>query len=231
MDITINTAQNVGITYKPAGLMPRIIATVIDLALLGGVFILGSAILLNLYPRASWFPYTLLVTLLSFYHLVCEYFFNGQSIGKATLRLRVVRLDNRKLSFWDCLLRWVLRLVVISSSSGVIAMVSIILTSKAQRLGDLAANTTVIQENPRKTLRPASHPTEETLPQFPQVAILSDRDINIIREVCREAEKTGNLQLYAPLAAKIKTITGIQTDLADRDFIRTILTDYIKITE
>ena len=85
MDITINTAQNVGITYKPAGLMPRIIATVIDLALLGGVFILGSAILLNLYPRASWFPYTLLVTLLSFYHLVCEYFFNGQSIGKATL--------------------------------------------------------------------------------------------------------------------------------------------------
>ena len=41
MDITINTAQNVGITYKPAGLMPRIIATVIDLALLGGVFILG----------------------------------------------------------------------------------------------------------------------------------------------------------------------------------------------
>ena len=95
MDITINTAQNVGITYKPAGLMPRIIATVIDLALLGGVFILGSAILLNLYPRASWFPYTLLVTLLSFYHLVCEYFFNGQSIGKATLRLRVVRPRER----------------------------------------------------------------------------------------------------------------------------------------
>ena len=96
MDITINTAQNVGITYKPAGLMPRIIATVIDLALLGGVFILGSAILLNLYPRASWFPYTLLVTLLSFYHLVCEYFFNGQSIGKATLRLRVVRFLCRR---------------------------------------------------------------------------------------------------------------------------------------
>ena len=231
MDITINTAQNVGITYKPAGLMPRIIATVIDLALLGGVFILGSAILLNLYPRASWFPYTLLVSLLSFYHLVCEYFFNGQSICKATIHLRVLRLDNRKLSFWDCLLRWVLRLVDISSSSGVIAMVSIILTSKAQRLGDLAANTTVIQENPRKTLRPASHPTDETLPQFPQVAILSYLYINFIRDVCLEAEKTGDLQLYAPLAAKIKTITGIQTDLADRDFIRTILTDYIKITE
>lgn len=231
MDITINTAQNVGITYKPAGLMPRIIATVIDLALLGGVCLLCLALLFSIFPDAGSGPVIVLATLLSFYHLVCEYFFNGQSIGKATLRLRVVRLDNRKLSFWDCLLRWVLRLVDISSSSGVIAMVSIILTSKAQRLGDLAANTTVIQENPRKTLRPASHPTEETLPLFPQVAILSDRDINIIREVCREAEKTGDLQLYAPLAAKIKTITGIQTDLADRDFIRTILTDYIKITE
>ena len=40
MTISIETAQNVNITYKPAGLLPRIIATVIDLCLLTGIFIL-----------------------------------------------------------------------------------------------------------------------------------------------------------------------------------------------
>ena len=40
MDISIRTAQHVNIAYQPAGLVNRIGATLIDLAFLGGIYIL-----------------------------------------------------------------------------------------------------------------------------------------------------------------------------------------------
>ena len=40
MDISIRTAQHVNIVYQPAGLVNRIGATLIDLAFLGGIYIL-----------------------------------------------------------------------------------------------------------------------------------------------------------------------------------------------
>ena len=115
MDISIRTAQHVNIVYQPAGLVNRIGATLIDLAFLGGIYILCF----TLASLSSIFRNTttaiILLVILMCYHFVCEYFFHGRSLGKLTLHLRVVRLDGRKLSFWNCLLRWILRLVDILS--------------------------------------------------------------------------------------------------------------------
>ena len=153
MDISIRTAQHVNIAYQPAGLVNRIGATLIDLAFLGGIYILCF----TLASLSSIFRNTttaiILLVILMCYHFVCEYFFHGRSLGKLTLHLRVVRLDGRKLSFWNCLLRWILRLVDISASMGILAMLSIIISSKMQRLGDLAAGTTVIHEKKDTDLR------------------------------------------------------------------------------
>ena len=153
MDISIRTAQHVNIVYQPAGLVNRIGATLIDLAFLGGIYILCF----TLASLSSIFRNTttaiILLVILMCYHFVCEYFFHGRSLGKLTLHLRVVRLDGRKLSFWNCLLRWILRLVDISASMGILAMLSIIISSKMQRLGDLAAGTTVIHEKKDTDLR------------------------------------------------------------------------------
>ena len=71
------------------------------------------------------------VILLSFYHLVCEYAFNGRSLGKYTMRLQVVKLNGKKLTFWDCMLRWIFRLIDISISSGVVALVPSVLNALA----------------------------------------------------------------------------------------------------
>ena len=145
MDISIRTAQHVNIVYQPAGLVNRIGATLIDLAFLGGIYILcftlASLSSISGTPRqplSYWLFNVLLFCLWILFH--------GRSLGKLTLHLRVVRLDGRKLSFWNCLLRWILRLVDISASMGILAMLSIIISSKMQRLGDLAAGTTVIHE-------------------------------------------------------------------------------------
>ena len=233
MDISIRTAQHVNIAYQPAGLVNRIGATLIDLAFLGGIYILCF----TLASLSSIFRNTttaiILLVILMCYHFVCEYFFHGRSLGKLTLHLRVVRLDGRKLSFWNCLLRWILRLVDISASMGILAMLSIIISSKMQRLGDLAAGTTVIHEKKDTDLRRLSffETPESYQPTFPQIAMLSDKDMAIVREVVREFEKNKEYKLLEPLSAKIKELTGIETHMNNLQFIQTILTDYIHLTK
>lgn len=234
MDISVQTAQNVHIAYQPAGLADRIGATMIDFILLGILYYLGFMLLsLNaVWERSTTGPFVLL-TILLFYHLVCEYFFNGTSLGKHLLHLRVVRLDGRKLSFWDCLLRWVLRVIDISISMGIVAICSIIISSKMQRLGDLAAGTTVILE--KRKNKPGQtnfiDPPEGYQVVFPQVAILTDKDFFIIKEVYQEFLKSQTYGLLAPLADKIKTLTGIQTRMNNVEFIKTVLLDYTQLTQ
>lgn len=235
MNFTINTAQNVNITCKPAGLLYRILSTLTDYLIMGGIFIIVMMVL-HQFTLASKTRNTIqIITLivLMTYHLLFELFLNGQSPGKMAFRLRAVRADGRRLTFWDCMLRWVLRLVDITVSMGTVAMISIIVSSKMQRLGDLAAGTLVILENRNISLQSVS---SDDLPEdyqviFPQVAILSDHDIHIIKEIMKEVEKSEEYKLLTPLSLKIKEITSIQTDMNNLQFIRTVLRDYSHLTQ
>lgn len=149
------------------------------------------------------------------------------------LHLRVVRLDGKKITFWDILLRWILRLVDITMTFGIIAMLSIIISKKMQRIGDFAAGTTVIRENQAITLeRLSTNDTpEEYQVVFHQVNLLSDKDVSIIREVIKEVEKNKNYKLLEPLSFKIKELTGIQTDMVNVEFIKTVINDYTHLTK
>ena len=61
---------------------------------------------------------------------------------------------------------------------------------------------------------------------FQQAALLSDKDIKIIKDILREVNRNKNYNLLAPLAKKIKEVTGIETDMVPLDFVKTILKDY-----
>ena len=140
MNISISTAHNVDIDYTPAGVLDRILATMIDGAVQLGIFLLGIMIfgLLDLPGSSTWY-FILLTVIIALYHLVCESVFHGQSLGKLTMHIQVVKLNGKKLTFWDCMLRWIFRLVDISISSGAIAVISIMISKRMQRLGDMAA--------------------------------------------------------------------------------------------
>lgn len=230
MNISINTAHNVDINYTPAGVFDRILATIIDYALLLGLYILGNFAMTPIYETSgfSYWPMVILFIVLSFYHLVCEYAFNGRSLGKMTMKIQVVKLNGKKLTFWDCLLRWVFRLVDITATSGSVAVVSIIATKHMQRLGDMAAGTTVVRFEKKITLQQMSRfdAPEEYKVIFQQAALLSDKDIKIIKEVLQEVHKNKNYNLLAPLYTKIKEITGIETNMVPLEFIETIVKDY-----
>ncbi len=84
------------------------------------------------------------------YFVLFEWLWNGQTPGKRLLKLRVIREDGRPVTLWEALARNLLRIfdavpgfVVPVYSVG---LISIFLSKKDQRIGDVFAGTVVVRE-------------------------------------------------------------------------------------
>jgi uncharacterized RDD family membrane protein YckC len=150
----IETAQNIGIHQNVAGIGDRILAFLLDLAIIIAYIILTSFAIagLGLEGGSLWVYYLVIGLPVFLYYLVWETFNRGQSPGKAAMKLRVVKLDGSRPQFSQYIIRWLLRIVDISLSSGGVAVVTILFSGKGQRLGDLAAGTTVISEKKKVSI-------------------------------------------------------------------------------
>ncbi|MBD2768152.1 RDD family protein [Hymenobacter sp. BT664] len=225
--IRIQTTQNVTLEYEIASVGDRIVASLIDYGLYITWFIAAGLLGYKLRIGMGGFL-TILPT--TFYMLACEVFFNGQTLGKKALHLRVVRLDGTRAGLGDYLLRWLLRPVEIVMSVGVVALITILTNGRGQRLGDLAAGTTVITLKKRaQHLSPMAAEAaliEGYQPVFAQAAALSDHDVALIRKILFHHSKQQNYLLINEVANKVKAITGIRTDLQDDPFLKTILRDH-----
>jgi len=164
-----------------------------------------------------------------FYQLLCEVFFNGQSLGKKARQIKVVRLDGTAPTLGDYLLRWLLRIVDLQFG-GLVAVITIAATGRGQRVGDLAAGTTVISVRVRPGAAAGLTLGADYLAGyqvvFPQVASLADHDVTLIRQLMEQARARDNYELLNQLANKVKALTGIQTDLQDGPFLQTVLRDH-----
>ena len=82
------------------------------------------------------------------YFNIFEWIWNGQTPGKRLLHLRVIKVDGSPVSGIDVLLRNLSRPIDTLGPMGLIGLLMIFVTRKAQRLGDLMARTLVIHETP-----------------------------------------------------------------------------------
>ncbi|UFH55919.1 RDD family protein [Spirosoma sp. KNUC1025] len=229
MSVAILTSQNVLLEYDPASLGDRILAAIIDYAVFVGWFILTLAVPEQLGISRGGF-YTVLVLMpLLLYDLLCEWFLNGRSVGKLAMNIRVVMLDGSQPTFGAYLIRWLFRIIESAAFiGGIVPVITIAASGKGQRLGDIAAGTTVVKLKPAVTLdeiliQPAP---ENYAVHFPDVRLLSDRDITIVREILRRGDEGGLIRT----ADKIKAVTGIQTNVPNRAFLETVIKDYEFIT-
>lgn len=242
--IRIHTTQNVTLEYEVASLGDRIVATLIDYLVLIAWGVLWAVLFSTLasgdhesrttdWSSAVGIAAIIIMVIIAapyvFYFLLSEIFFNGQTIGKKARDLRVVRLDGTAPRVGDYLLRWLLRLVDFGFGGGIVAIVTIAINGKGQRLGDLAAGTTVISLRPRPEAL-ADLPSPAALagyqPVFPQAANLSDHDVALLRQLLSRSVKQGNYLLLNETATKIKQLLGVHTDLPDEAFLQTILRDH-----
>ncbi len=231
----IETAQNVSIQQNVAHLSTRIGSFLIDTLIIAAyvivIFYITSA--LSLTGGNQWAVMMLFGLPIFFYYLFFEAFWNGQTPGKRFNQIRVVKIDGSKPTFGSYLIRWMLRVIDISLASGSVALLTILLNGKGQRLGDLAAGTTVISEKKRITIEDTliSDLPDDYKPTFPQVTTLSDSDIQTIKQLYKKAKRNGNHKIILKLYVKIIDITGIKTELKPIDFVDVVINDYNYYTQ
>jgi uncharacterized RDD family membrane protein YckC len=81
------------------------------------------------------------------YFIIFETIWSGQTPGKRWTRLRVVRLDGRPISFYEAMIRNLVRLVdLMPLPSYFVGIASIFFSQEHRRLGDYAAGTVVVKE-------------------------------------------------------------------------------------
>jgi translation elongation factor EF-1alpha len=110
-----------------------------------------------------------------------------------------------------------------------IVIIVIAVTKKNQRLGDIAANTVVVNTKSQLTVQDTVFMNIQTANYkvaFNEVLKLTDRDINTIKSVITSFYKTHNTQITNKVATKIKDALNIQTNMYDIDFLEKLLEDY-----
>lgn len=142
-NLSIDTSVNVQLEQRMASVGERIVAFFIDAFIIVVTLFLLFA-LLGVLNITSNFVFVLIALPFIFYHLICELTFEGQSIGKMIMKIKVVSADGAPVTFGKYLVRWVLRLIDITVSSGFIAVLVIAVSKTGQRIGDMAAGTTLI---------------------------------------------------------------------------------------
>ena len=242
-EITINTAQNVAINFKPTSLGERIVAFVIDMAIkMAYVF----AVLYLMYEvfnfqrllnsLDSWEQGVVMFVLFIpfiFYTLFFESWTNGQTIGKRIMKIRVVKIEGYQARFSDYFSRWLFRLVDIYILSGLPAILGIIFSNKSQRLGDMVTDTTVIslKSNVKLNHRFLNDLSDEYVVTFPTVLRLSDHDMNIIKKAYNTAIIQNNVLMINELVSKIEEVTTIKNhQLNPYQFIQTVINDFNHLT-
>ncbi len=155
-ELRIRTPEGIAFAYQLAGPVSRCLAWAIDLAVIAGTFIAGFMAI----ARFSLlnFDFVAGLSIIAFfvfqlgYGVVLEWGWRGQTIGKRLLRLRVMDADGLRLQFHQILMRNLVRFADLLPGFYLVGGLACLLTTKAQRLGDIAAGTVVVHH--RKPMKP-----------------------------------------------------------------------------
>ena len=235
-ELQINTTQNVKINYIAAGAGERLVAYLIDVAIKWGYLIILSWGFGAFNDLDTWSQIglnTLLSLPVIFYTLLQEVFLDGQTLGKKAMKIRVVKIDGYQASLADYLIRWFFRIVDIYIFG--MGLFFIAFSKKTQRIGDMAAGTSVISIKDRVLMSHTilEHLKEGYLPTYPSVIKLSDNDARIIKETFTTAKTAGDFKTLIKLRTKIMEVAEIKErkHRNDVEFIDTILKDYNYYTQ
>ncbi|MES2109946.1 MAG: RDD family protein [Bacteroidota bacterium] len=228
--ITVHTAQNIDIDYEIGGFGERILARIIDYAIFLPFLFIAIILSSTIGSQATGIFAVVIFALFVFYDLICEVFFNGQSLGKRVMKIRVISLDGARPSFGQYLLRWLFRLVDFGVTGGLGALISAAVTENGQRLGDLVAGTALIRSIPRTQNKDVVYVKvdDDYVPVFSQVTQLNDKDITLVHEVISAYYKAGNSTIVYTLAEKVKIVLGIAPppQMNSLVFLQTLIKDY-----
>ncbi len=223
---TIDTPENIEFGYDIAGIGSRMLAAIVDTVAIaiaeaivlfaGGVAVRSLGIAENLLTAVG-----ILVgfVILWGYYIAFEMLWNGQSLGKRLLGLRVVREGGRPITFTASAIRNLVRFVDFLPIVYGIGVVVMFIDTRARRLGDLAAGVVVVRERSEVTLASlvatsaallATDATIDAEP-FPGISLLREVDYRLVQEFLDQRLSLGR-EARARLAGQL--VQGLEVRLS-----------------
>ena len=155
--LTIDTPEQIGLDFALATLGSRFLALLFDTALQGLaialIVVLGIALRVTLeWLGPGFFVWLAAGMLLAGFVVYYGYFlffeirWSGQTPGKRLVGIRTMQASGRPLTVQGAVLRNLLRIADQLPGFYAVGIISIFVTERSQRLGDLAADTVVIHE-------------------------------------------------------------------------------------
>lgn len=235
--IDILTGQHVTIKYQPANIVQRMLALLLDFLfmttyLTALFFIYDTLLDIDLFEGD-----TISIVIFGIFSLpvLCYFVFfesilNGQTPGKIILKIRVTNTDGSTPSFISYFLRWLLFPIDMIPYGGLGALL-IVFSKNHQRLGDLAAGTTVVKLNSASQ----KYDLDDLLadfdtdyqPVFPEAEMLTEGQIRLIANLLEDPSSESKVEdSIEQLADKIKEKLNVKSDMGNRTFLQTIVRDY-----
>ena len=151
--LSIETPEQIDISFQKAGIGSRFYAALLDTLLLVLIAFIGYYVNRNFISElgdtlGNWLGALggiIVFTLFWSYYMVFEVTTNGQSPGKRALGLRVIKDGGYPISFADSAIRNLVRVVDFLPFFYGAGLMTMLITSNWKRLGDLAAGTLVVK--------------------------------------------------------------------------------------
>lgn len=233
--LEVETADHVVLRYDLAGGGNRGFAALVDFLLatliFAGAFFMFSVVASTIGFEAAG-PFLGIAVLLTFavawsYYIMMEWLGNGQTVGKRMFGLRVIADDGAPAGFTAVLVRNLVRVVDFLPGFYGFGLLAIVVSSRSQRLGDLAAGTFVVRA-PRPQLDYFSLRTVTPLGNGAEVEVrvLPGEAQRLVREfVAREARLAPDhrARVAKQLADRLRPYArDVDPGLGDVDLIRAI---------
>lgn len=246
MLVKLDTGFNIEVEFPISPFAKRLVAWIIDLAVLFVYLWLGSKLLYLITPRWSDIEWVAILFGLPvlIYHPLLEILFNGQSFGKKAMSIKVIAEDGGQPTISQYLIRWIFRLADFPIwIFGMIAgsalpwwcslflfagIATVIASAKSQRIGDIVAGTIVIDTRTRTSWQDTVFTELESTyqPKYPAVMRLSDKDINTLKSIIETVKKKNDYDLALRIADRIKSKLVIVSEQDSLEFLETLLKDY-----
>lgn len=201
------TPEAVPLELDVAGAGSRAIALIIDTliqvaALIGVAIVVFAGGVNGLAPVVVFFAFFFAVYW--GYFTLFEGLWNGQTPGKRSQRLRVVRADGHPAGWPQYVIRNLVRVVDFLPVYYMLGVLVMLITKRSQRLGDLAAGTIVVRE--AKTRAPAPLTLTGPHPAAAAAGVdtmgLTEAEYSLIRSFL-ERRHSLSLEARSALAAQI----------------------------
>jgi uncharacterized RDD family membrane protein YckC len=240
--LTIVTPEGITFDLPLAGPLSRCLAWIVD----AGCIMVAVQILTSLAAALGVLHADLsraVTTLLFFgvsigYAIVLEWCWQGQTLGKRVMGLRVMDLRGLRLHASQIVIRNLLRFVDSLPLFYMLGGIMCLVSRHSQRLGDLAANTIVIQES--RVIQPdldliMEHNRYNSLRKFPHLVarlrqqVLPDEAGLALQALLRRNEfaPQARIELFGGIAAHLKSKVSFPPEvgegLSDEQYVRNVV--------